>query len=283
MPFVPMSELLADAYATGYAVPSFCAWNAEVVQAVLRVAEALRAPVILMAGPAEFPLLAPRALGAVAHALIASSSVRAALHLDHGDSLEQVQACLAAGFTSVMLDYSTRPLDENVTALRRVVELARPLGVTVEGEIGIVGKADDAAVEGAEHAALTDPAEAADYVAATGVDALAVAIGNANGQYTHLPRLDSDRLAALRDAVAVPLVLHGGSGTPDDDLRRAISLGIAKVNVATDLVTAVRESLLVQCQSGSKLWLPQAQAVAMQALAAVVEKWVHRTGAAGKA
>jgi fructose-bisphosphate aldolase, class II len=283
MPFVPMSELLADAYAGGYAVPSFCTWNAEVVQAVLRAAEALRAPVILMAGPAEFPLLAPAALGAVAHALLGSFNVRAALHLDHGDSLEQVGSCLAAGFTSVMLDYSTRPRDENVAALRRVAELARPLGVTVEGEIGVVGKATDTAVEGAEHTALTDPAEAADYVGATGVDALAVAIGNAHGQYTHLPRLDFGRLAALRDAVAVPLVLHGGSGTPDADLRRAISLGIAKVNVATDLVTAVRESLQGQWQSGSKLWLPQAQAVAMQALAAVVEKWVQRTGAAGKA
>ncbi|MEI6503420.1 MAG: class II fructose-bisphosphate aldolase, partial [Armatimonadota bacterium] len=142
MAFVPMSELLSEAYAEGYAIPGFCVWGAEAVQTVMRVAEKLRAPVILMNGPAEFGMLSPTALGAVAHALLPSYEVRAALLLDHGDSVARVEECLAAGYTSVMLDYSTRPLEENVAALREVVALAQPLGVTVEGELGVVGKAN---------------------------------------------------------------------------------------------------------------------------------------------
>lgn len=282
MPFVPMSDLLSDAYARGYAVPGFCVWCAEAVQTVLRVAEARRAQVILMNGPAEFPMLAPAAIGAVAHALLPAYDVRAALLLDHGDSLQRVRDCLDAGYTSLMLDYSTRPVDENIAAMREVVALARPRGVTVEGELGVVGKVDVAVVEGGDHTALTDPREAADYVAATGIDALAVAIGNAHGHYTRLPRLDFDRLERLREAVDVPLVLHGGSGTPDDDLRRAISLGVAKVNVATDLVATVRESLLAQWQAGQHPWIPQAMEVATEAMAAVVERWITRTGAEGR-
>lgn len=283
MPFLPMSDLLSEAYANGYAVPGFCVWCAEAVQTVLRVAERLRAPVILMNGPAEFPMLAPAAIGAVAHALLPAYDVRAALLLDHGDSPERVRQCMDAGYTSVMLDYSTRPLEENVAALREVVALAHPLDVTVEGELGVVGKANAAAVEGGEAAGLTNPQQAADYVAATGVDCLAVAIGNAHGRYAKLPTLDFGRLKRLRDAVSVPLVLHGGSGTPDEDLRRAISLGIAKVNVATDLVATVRNSVMDQWQAESNLWIPQAMEVAMGAMAAVVARWIERTGAAGRA
>lgn len=283
MSFVPMSELLSTAYAEGYAIPGFCVWGAEAMQTVLRVAQRLHAPVILMNGPAEFGMLSPTALGAVAQALLPSYDVRAALLLDHGDSRARVEECLAAGYTSVMLDYSTRPLEENVAALRDVVALARPLGVTVEGELGVVGKANALAVEGGQPAGLTDPHEAADYVAATGVDCLAVAIGNAHGEYATLPSLDFDRLQSLRDAVNVPLVLHGGSGTPDEDLSRAIALGIAKVNVATDLVRAVRGSLLEQWQAGENPWIPQAQEVAMRAMAVEVERWIRRTGAAGRA
>lgn len=281
MPLLPMADLLAEAYAAGYAVPSFCVWCAEAVQTVLSVAERLRAPVILMTAPADYPMLAPAAINAVTRALLPAYDVRAALLLDHGDSLERVRECIEAGHTSVMLDYSTRPLDENVAALREVVALAQPRGVSVEGELGVVGKANAMAVEGGEGTALTDPQEAADYVAATGVDCLAVAIGNAHGHYARLPQLDFDRLARIREAVPVPLVLHGGSGTPDADLRRAIALGIAKVNVATDLISTVRQSLLNQWQAKRHLWIPQAMAEATGEMASVVERWITRTGAAG--
>ncbi len=283
MKFVPMLQLLKRAVSEGYGVPSFCVWNAESIEVVLRVAAELKAPVILMNGPGEFDLLAPRDLGAVAHALAERFGVTAALHLDHGNSIVMVEDCLAAKYTSVMLDYSTRPWQENVDALRRAVALAHPQGVTVEGALGVVGQADEVSVEGGKQSALTDPDLAADFVEKTGIDALAVSIGNAHGRYTKLPQFDFERLAKLKEATRIPLVLHGGSGTPEADLRRAISLGIAKVNVATEAITALRQSLLEQWGAGKNLWVPMAQAVAMEAMAKVVEKWFHLTMAAGRA
>jgi len=283
MKFVPMLQLLQRAVSEGYGVPSFCVWNAESIEVVLRVAAELKAPVILMNGPGEFDLLAPRDLGAVAQALAERFGVTAALHLDHGNSIAMVEDCLAAEYTSVMLDYSTRPWEENVEALRRVVALAHPRGVTVEGELGEVGRADQVSVEGGKQSTLTDPDMAAEFVKETGIDALAVSIGNAHGLYTKLPQFDFERLAKLHEATRIPLVLHGGSGTPEADLRRAISLGIAKVNVATEAITALRQSLLEQWSAGKNLWVPMAQAVAMEAMAKVVAKWFHLTMAAGRA
>jgi ketose-bisphosphate aldolase len=283
MKFLPLAELLGRAYKGGYGVPSFCVWNSESMELTLRAAARLKAPVILMTGPWEFSFTGPRELAAVAHALAKQFDVQAALHLDHGDSLERVEACLASGYSSVMLDFSTRPFDENVAGLRRAVELARPSGATVEGELGLIGKVDDLTAEGAEESTLTDPAMAAEFVKQTGIDALAVSIGNAHGAYTQLPRLDFERLAKLRESTGIPLVLHGGSGTPPDDLRKAISLGIAKVNVATEIMTAIRGSVMSDWQAGRNMWVPFAEAAAMKEAEKVLEKWIHLTGAAGRA
>lgn len=282
MNFVPMAELLHDALRRGYAVPSFCVWNAETIDCVLRVAERCRAPVILMTGPGEL-LLSYGALADVARALAARYSIPAALHLDHGNTIEAVRGCLAAGFTSVMLDYSTRPFEENVAALQQVVALARPRGVTVEGEVGAVGRVDEVTGEGKGQIALSDPDEAQAYVAATGVDCLAVSFGNQHGNYKLPPRFDFELLAKLREAAGVPLVLHGGSGTPPEDLARAISLGIAKVNVASELNRALRETLMKRWAAGERLWLPSALHEAMAAFAAIAEKWFHLAAAAGNA
>ena len=283
MKFVPMLPLLQRAVSEGYGVPSFCVWNAESIEVVLRVAAELKAPVILMNGPAELGLLSPRDLGAVARALAERFDVPAALHLDHGNSIAMVEDCLAAKYTSVMLDYSSRPWAENVEALRRVVALAHPRGVSVEGELGEIGQADQAKVEGGGGSTLTDPDIAAEFVQRTGIDVLAVSIGNAHGLYTKPPQFDFERLAKLRDATRVPLVLHGGSGTPEADLQRAIRLGIAKVNVATEAIIAMRQSLLEQWGAGKNLWVPMAQAVAMEAMAKVVAKWFRLTMAARRA
>ena len=201
MNFLPMMDLLRPAAADGYAVPAFCIWNAETMIAVLSVAADLRSPVILMSGPGEFPLLPPADMAAVGRAVARRFNVRAAFHLDHGNSLEQVKSCLEAGYTSVMLDYSSRPYAENVAALRQVVEWARPAGVTVEGEIGHVGKADTLTAEGQGASTLTEVAEAVAYAAETQVDALAISFGNAHGHYPKLPQLDFDRLAAIRSGV----------------------------------------------------------------------------------
>jgi len=277
-----MADLMSDALRRGYAVPSFCIWNAETADTVLRVAQRCRAPVILMTGPGEL-LLSYGALADTARVLAARYDVPAALHLDHGNTMEAVEACLAAGFTSVMLDYSTRPFDENVAALKQVAALARPRGVTVEGEIGAVGRVDEVTGEGKGHTALTDPGEARAYVEATGVDCLAVSFGNLHGNYKLPPKFDFELLAKLRDAAGVPLVLHGGSGTPPDDLRRAIELGIAKVNVASELNKVLREVLVKRWTAGERLWVPSALHEAMAAFGAAVEKWIGLTAAAGKA
>jgi ketose-bisphosphate aldolase len=277
-----MADLLRHAVAKGYAVPSFCVWNAETMEAVLQSAEKLRAPVIMMSGTSEFAVLKPADMAAIAQTVARHFQVRAALHLDHGDSLQLVEACLAAGYTSVMLDYSRRPLQENAEAMRRVVAMARPLNVTVEGELGLIGQVDQVTVEGGGSSTLTDPEAAAAFVKGTGIDALAVSIGNAHGMYTTLPHLDFDRLAKIHAAVSVPLVLHGGSGTPSSDLQRATSLGIAKVNVATELVNAIRQSLLDQWGARENLWVPLAQGVSIKAMAPVLEKWLHLTGAVGQ-
>lgn len=283
MQFLPMSTLLGKAALEGYAVPAFCVWNADVMETVLSVAEHMVSPVILMNGPAEFGLMAPRDMGAVAHALSRRFDVPAALHLDHGSSLEDVEACLSAGYTSVMLDYSARPYDENVSAMKEAVRMASAVGATVEGELGVVGRVDTTTTEGGKTNLLTDPDEAVAFVEATGIDALAVAIGNAHGHYSHLPELDFDLLAQLHKRLSIPLVLHGGTGTPGEDLRKAISLGIAKVNVASDLVSSVRNSIMEQWNSGINLWAPAAQAVACKSLASTVENWILRVRSAGRA
>ena len=283
MKFLPMSELLLPAWKNGYAVPAFCAWNAEVTETILQVATELEAPVILMSGPGEFPLNPPDTMGRISRAVAEKYNVPAALHLDHGDSPEVVEACLEAGYTSVMLDYSTRPFAENVAALKAVVAKAHPKGVTVEGEIGSVGKVDDSTVEGGKSSTLTDPAEAARYAELTGVDALAVSIGNAHGIYTKLPVFDFDRLEKIRRAVGVPLVLHGGSGTQPEYIRRAISLGMAKVNVASELCKAFRDAYAGQHAGGRTGWLPTLLGATKPAIAKVAERWIVLTGAAGKA
>lgn len=281
--FVPMHELLQAAYQEGYAIPSFCAWNAEVAETVLQTAARLKAPVILMSGPGEFALNSPDTLARICGAIAAKYPVPVALHLDHGDSPEMVQDCLDAGFSSVMLDYSLRSYDENVAGMKRAVAMARPLGVTVEGEIGAVGKVDDATVEGGEHSTLTDPAQAARFVGETGVDCLAVSIGNAHGIYTALPVFDFGRLEQIREAIGIPLVLHGGSGTQPEYIRRAISLGMAKINVASELCRAHHEAYMENMKDGKPGWVPSMLAAARPRMARVIEKWIRLTGAEGKA
>jgi tagatose 1,6-diphosphate aldolase GatY/KbaY len=278
-----MHELLQPAWKQGYAVPSFCAWNAEVAETALQVAAELKAPVILMSGPGEFGLNSPDTLGRITHALIKKYPVRAALHLDHGDSFEMIQECIGAGYTSVMLDYSLRPFEENVAALKSVVASARPRGVTVEGEIGCVGKVDDLTVEGGHVSTLTEPSDAARYAEMTGVDALAVSIGNAHGIYTRLPVFDFERLERIRHAVPVPLVLHGGSGTQPEYIKRAVSLGMAKINVASELCKAFRDTYAREHADGKGGWLPTALAAARKPMSEVMARWFKLTGAEGKA
>ncbi len=283
MKLLPMIELIQDAEQRGYAVCSFCAWSIESMKTILDTAQEMRAPVILMNGWAEFPIISPEVFSAAAHTLIQHYTVPASLHLDHGQSIEQVKDCLFAGYTSIMLDFSDRPFDENVRAMKDVVALSHPLGVTVEGELGAVGRVGGTTSEGTDRAALTDPEDAAAFVRTSGIDLLAVSIGNAHGMYTKLPKLDFELLERIHAEARIPLVLHGGSGTPQEDLKKAIERGIRKINVASELVNAVRESLAAQWDEGRNMWISLAYVPAMESMAKVLRKWLQKSGAAGRA
>ncbi len=284
MPLVGTGQMLHRARQQGYAVPGFCVWNAEMIRTVLQVAAEQNAPVILMSSPGEFPLLPPAVLGRIARAEAQPLQIPVAIHLDHGNSLKMVAECLDAGFTSVMLDASDRPFAENVRLTGRATEMARQAGADSEGEIGAVGRADDISIEGPHAGTLTDPEQAAQFVAETGVDAVAVSIGNSHGIYTQEPNLDFQRLSHISKLVDVPLVLHGGSGTPEQDIRQAIALGIAKVNVASALGHAFGSDLAARfADPDDTLWMPLQMLKALEAVAAVVRYWVELTGAAGQA
>jgi ketose-bisphosphate aldolase len=178
----------------------------------------------------------------------ANSTVPIALHLDHSKSFEECTAAINAGYSSVMLDGSSLPFEENIALTKKVVDFAHPLGITVEGELGkLVGEEGDLVVKGPE-AAQTDPAEAKEFVERTGVDCLAVSIGTQHGHYVAAPKLNIERLKAIHAVVDVPLVLHGGSGTPAEQVQESIRNGIRKINVATDVLTAMIDQYVAVTQ-----------------------------------
>lgn len=223
--------------AKGYAVGLFNATDSDMLEAVLSAAEALSSPIII--GTAEV-LLPYGELRLIAPSMIAAAKrarVPVVVHYDHGLTRARCLEALDLGFTSIMYDGSALPEAENLAATREIVKIAHARGASVEGEIGHVG--DGVAAEDA----YTTPAEAVQFVSATGVDALAVAIGTAHGVYREKPRLDIARLREIRAALDTPLVLHGGSGLSDDDFRNTIAAGIAKVNIFTDLCLAGRAAM----------------------------------------
>lgn len=234
MRIVPMKTLLKDAYKRHYAVPAFNICNMENIQCVLSVANELRSPVILQAHYLEVDYAGAKNLADMTRNIGADFDLDIAIHLDHGATYEHAIRCIQGGFSSVMYDGSALPLDDNIAELRRVVLAGRAVGVTVEGEIGTVGQTTEFG-DKIENAHLTDPASAGRLVKESEVDCLAVAIGNAHGFYTTDPKLDFDRLKEIARRVSIPLVLHGGTGIPKDQIQQAIKMGIAKINFSTAL------------------------------------------------
>lgn len=248
MTLVNLAAVLRPAEAGGWAVGAFNCNNLELVQAIIQAAEAEAAPVVLQASQGAIKYAGLGYISLLALEAARTARVPVVVHLDHGTSFEQVVRCLRSGFSSVMVDASHLPFAENIALTRRVVETARPVDVSVEAELGRIGGTEDDISVDEREALFTDPDEAGHFVRATGVDALAVAIGTAHGLYRGTPRLDFDRLARIRDRVkGTPLVLHGSSGVPADAVREAIALGIRKVNIDTDIRQAftgkVREVL----------------------------------------
>ncbi len=247
MPMVSMAQLLAKAEEGKYAVGAFNCNNMEIVQAIIAAATQEEAPVIVQASQGAIKYAGLDYIVAMTRLAAANSPVPVALHLDHGTSFEQCMQCIRSGFTSVMIDGSKNSLEENITLSRRVFDVCRATGVSIESELGkIGGTEDDIKVEDWD-ALFTDPEEAEYFVKAVPVDALAIAIGTAHGQYKGEPKLDLDRLAEIRKRVRIPIVLHGSSGVPDDAIRAAVERGVRKINIDTNVreafMSGVKEAL----------------------------------------
>jgi len=254
MPLACLKEVLDSAISEKYAVGAFNTFNEDFTDAIISAAEETRSPVIVNFSETQLEYVDLQCLAQVVKLKAERSNVPVVLNLDHGLTFETVERSVEYGFTSIMFDGSGLSFDQNVERTAKVVELCNPLGISVEAELGAVGGDEGGALTADTDPSLyTDPSQAAEFVETTGIDALAVAIGNAHGKYRGQPVLDFDRLSELRDAVPVPLVLHGGSGISDDDFRTAISLGIAKINFLTGmLLGAIEETSLAIENCGEK-------------------------------
>lgn len=250
MALVTMKELLHRAISENRGFGAFSVGNMEMVRGIVRAAEEMNTPIILQIAEVRFPNSPLELMGPMMVQAAKEASVDIAVHLDHGLTLETVKKALELGFTSVMFDGSRKPFEENISCTKQVVEMAALYGATVEAELGLVGGSEDGKTD--HGIRCTDPEDAVVFCERTGVDALAVAIGNAHGDYPVAPHLAFDVLEEIHKKVNIPLVLHGGSGISDLDFQKAISLGIRKVNIATASFKALTEKAEEYMAKGEK-------------------------------
>ena len=271
MPLCNMRDLLNDAGKGGYAVGSFSVTNLESVMGVIAAAEEMRAPIILQCAETRLKHTPLHLLGPLMVSAAGAATVPVAVHLDHGATLPCIQAALDIGFTSVMLDGSALPLEENIALVRQTVTMAKEKGASVEAEVGRVGRGEDGSDAPEQAASVADCFRMAE----TGIDALAVGIGNAHGLYAATPELRYDILEQL-SGLTPHLVLHGGTGLTDEQFRRLISLGMRKINIATDIF---RAAALAErsCDIFANI------TAARDAVKAVTQRYIALFGSAGKA
>lgn len=236
MAFVRSVKLLEDAKRGGYAIGAFNVENAEMVRAVAMAAKEMNAAVIMQTTSSTLKYMGPAYYAGLVKAATEEFGITAALHLDHGSSYELACQCIQSGYTSVMIDGSKLPFEENIALSKKVVEYASLYGIGVEAELGTIGgKEDEVEGEGSDY---TDPAMAAEFVERTGVSSLAIAFGTAHGFYSKAPVLDLERILLVGAQISVPMVMHGGSGLKEEDFVQAVKNGISKVNFATELRNA---------------------------------------------
>ena len=238
---ISFKEILEDAYQYRYGVGAFNCLSLENAIGAIQAAEELRSPIILQLAEVQFPYSPIELMAPIFLELAENASVPVCVHLDHGQSLETCAKAISLGFNSVMIDSSSLPLEENIALTKRVVEMAKAFGVDVEAELGMVGTIGVDA--GYTDDVYTNVEESARFIDETGVDALAIAIGNMHGKYVATPRLNIDRLKEIRQRNQLPLVLHGGSGTSVEDFKSCIHNGICKINVATAIQLGVTEKI----------------------------------------
>jgi len=252
MSIVTNKELLERAKLDHYAVAAFNTNNLEYIQAILEAAADLNAPVIIEAAKSEIDYMNGFTFVAMVRSLSENLKIPVGIHLDHGPSYEEVIRCINYGFKSVMYDGSALPLNENIANTQRIVEAAHACGVSVEGEIGVIGQAQDNSESPARNSnmiGLADPVVCEKFVKETGVDCFAAAIGNAHGIYRKKPEIRFDLLRDIAKRTNVPLVLHGGSGITVEDIREGIKLGISKINFSTVMRKGYLETLLDTLQN----------------------------------
>jgi ketose-bisphosphate aldolase len=276
---VDLAQLLKPARQDKYAVGAFNVYNLETVDAVLAAAGELNSPVIIALGERYLPHFPIEAVAAIVRTMSQDLSIPVALHLDHAQKIASIELALKAGFTSVMIDGSKLQLSDNIAFTKRAVALARPRGASVEAELGRIVRTGVAQTD-----LFTDPQEALRFMEETGVDALAVAIGTVHGLYKGDPTLDLSRLAEIAKSVSVPLVLHGTSGLPDHLIKSAIQLGVAKLNVNTEMsiqgVNAIRGFLTDEANENTRL--EEIMIQARNSMVDVVKKYIDFFGSSGK-
>ncbi|MDI5940118.1 ketose-bisphosphate aldolase [Micromonospora harpali] len=267
-----------------FAVPAFNISDWAMFRGIVEISEEKNAPLIVGIHPDEVRHIGREMITGIierAH----SSTVPIAIHWDHGATYEQMLQAFQYGFTSVMIDGSLKPFDENLAITKKVTDSAHVLGVSVEGELGTIGGNDSYAEAGAAEIIYTDPDDAVTFVKTTGVDSLAIAIGTFHGFYpAHLkPELKLDLLKEIKSRVGIPLVLHGGSGNPDDEIREAARIGINKINISTDIKVAYHDKMREVLGSDSKVREPNAiQPACLDAMKEVAAHKIDLFGATGK-
>ncbi|KPC75770.1 MULTISPECIES: class II fructose-1,6-bisphosphate aldolase [Laceyella] len=247
MPLVSMNHFLPQAKKEGFAVGQFNVNNLEYFQAITEAAKEERSPLIFGASEGAIRYVGLNNIVALAKVAAEESGLPIALHLDHGSSFEMVMKCIRAGFSSVMFDGSHYPFEENIRLTKKVVEAAHAVGVSVEGELGTIGGVEDDLDVAEEDATLANPEQAIRFWEETRVDAMAIAVGTAHGMYKGEPKIRYDIIEKVAKNIDAPIVLHGGSGVPDESIKKAVSLGVGKINVNTEnqvaQVQVIRELL----------------------------------------
>ena len=279
---VNMKDMLNKAKEGQYGVGFFNAVNLEMALAVIETAEELKSPVIIGTAEVLLPVMKLRHVAKYLIPMAKEASVPVCVHFDHGLSFEKCMEALRLGFTSIMYDCSTLSYEENIEKVAEMVKICHSMNVTVEGELGHVG--DNAGSGKLENPSdyYTDPDMACDYAEKTGVDALAVAVGNAHGDYAFPPKLDFDRIEVISKRTGLPLVLHGGSGLSDSDFETAVKLGISKVNIFTDIDKAGRSGIEKGLASGVKA-MTRLMPYEIEEMKNTVREKINLFGSSGKA
>lgn len=284
MPLVSMNEFLPKAKANKFAVGQFNMNNLEFAQATVEAAIEEKSPFIYGVSEGALKYMGIEFTVAMAEAAAKKSGLPIALHLDHGSSFEVAMKCIRAGFSSVMFDGSHYGLEENIALTKEVVRAAHAMGVSVEGELGTIGGVEDDLSVDEEHATLANPEEAIRFYEETGVDCLAIAVGTAHGMYKGEPKIHYDIIQKVADAIPVPIVLHGGSGVPDEAIRLSIQAGVAKINVNTENQVACTNAIREVLSANGEVFDPRKYLTpARAAMKAVIQEKIRLFGSNNQA